>query len=117
MYTDCFSVCCLQRAMAAEYGSFNTQAVPASVDIMGFSCRHATDISLQCLACSSELVNALYPYEAAVLYPMALPYSSRSAVVLCRYMQLASTCTAVLRSGCHDMYSLCMEGCRQLDVH
>ena len=26
--------------MEAEYGNFNTQAVPASVDIMGFSCRH-----------------------------------------------------------------------------
>ena len=23
-----------------EYGHFNTSAVPASVDIMGFSCRH-----------------------------------------------------------------------------
>ena len=39
MHADC--MCCLQSAMAGEYGSFNTQAVPASVDIMGFSCRHA----------------------------------------------------------------------------
>lgn len=31
----------LQSAMAAEYGNFNTQAIPASVDILGFSCRHA----------------------------------------------------------------------------
>jgi hypothetical protein len=33
--------------MAASYGNFNTSAVPASVDIMGFSCRYAM------LCCSS----------------------------------------------------------------
>ena len=32
--------------MAAEYGNFNTQAIPASVDIMGFSCRHVCPLNV-----------------------------------------------------------------------
>ena len=49
-------MCAMQSAMAAEYGNFNTQAVPASVDIMGFSCRHVNDLlTTPCLSCIFHL--------------------------------------------------------------
>ena len=49
-------MCAVQTTMAAEYGNFNTQAVPASVDIMGFSCRHVADLlGTPCLSCFPHL--------------------------------------------------------------
>ena len=97
MYTDCFSVCCLQRAMAAEYGSFNTQAVPASVDIMGFSCRHATDISLQRLAGSS------CPFLQCTHTRLLCHSRGTAPVLAAALLYCACACETVLRGGRHDI--------------
>lgn len=92
-------MCCLQSAMAGEYGSFNTQAVPASVDIMGFSCRHAPTPTHPAGHHSPLLIFAS-PIQHCCADAHVLPLNC-SSVVFCHQACISqSSCQAASTNRC-----------------